>query len=75
MENNKENTELRKQKIKEYKRQEYIKNSDKIKARSKEYYYRKKKELGIPDKKDKYKIIIKKIDDFDDKDIFIVHFD
>jgi len=49
----------KKERIREYKRQEYLKNADKIKAKSKEYYYKKKKELGLPDKKDKYKIEIK----------------
>jgi hypothetical protein len=75
MENNISKEEERKKKIREYKKQEYIKNADKIKARSKEYYYRKKKEQGLPDKKDKYKIIIKRIDDFEDKSIFTLHFD
>jgi hypothetical protein len=76
MENSKEEKiKEKKEKIKEYKRQEYLKNSDKIKQRSKDYYYRIKKERGIPDKKDKYKITIKRIDDFEDKSIFTLHFD
>jgi hypothetical protein len=65
----------KKERIKEYKRQEYLKNADKIKARSKEYYYKKKKELGLPDKKDKYKIEVKHSKDYEDKSIFIVTFD
>ena len=65
----------KKEKIKEYKRLEYIKNAEKIKQRSKEYYYKKKIEQGLPDKKDKYKIVIKHIKDFSDDSIFIVNFD
>ena len=65
----------KKERIREYKRQEYLKNADKIKAKSKEYYYKKKKELGLPDKKDKYKIEIKYSKDYTDKSIFIVTFD
>ena len=67
--------EIKKHKIKEYKRIEYLKNADKIKARQKDYYYKKKKELGKPDKKDKYKIIVLRIDECEDKSRFTVHFD
>ena len=67
--------DIKKQKIKDYKRQEYIKNADKIKARQREYYYKKKKELGIPDKKDKYKVTILHINDCEDKSRFTVYFD
>lgn len=67
--------EIKKNKIKEYKRQEYIKNAEKIKARQREYYYKKKAELGIPDKKDKYKITVLRIEECEDKSRFTVHFD
>jgi hypothetical protein len=50
--------EEKKNKLKEYKRNEYLKNADTIKQRQKEYYYKKKIERGEPLKKDKYKISI-----------------
>lgn len=70
--------EEKKQKIKEYKRIEYLKNSESIKQKQREYYYRKKKELGLPDKKDKYKISILRYNDNLPEDVkkkFIVNFD
>jgi hypothetical protein len=66
--------EIKRNKIKEYKKSEYLKNAEKIKARQREYYYKKKIELGIPDKKDKYKITILRIEECEDKSRFTVHF-
>lgn len=50
--------EEKKQRLKEYKRKEYLKNAELIKKKQKEYYYKKKIERGEPLKQDKYKISI-----------------
>jgi len=68
---------IKKEKIKEYKRQEYIKNKEKIKQKSREYYYKKKEKLGIPNKKIKKNITVIHYDkvDEDQQKKFWIHFD
>jgi hypothetical protein len=50
--------EEKKKRLKEYKRNEYLKNAEIIKKKQKEYYYKKKILRGEPLKEDKYKITI-----------------
>ena len=70
--------EERKEKIRLYKKAEYQKNAEAIKARQREYYVKKKIERGEPLKEDKYKIKIFHIKDCktdEERKRFTVHFD
>ena len=70
--------EEKKEKIRQYKKQEYLKNAESIKARQREYYIKKKIERGEPLKQDKYKKKIyhlKDCENEEDKKKFTLHFD
>jgi hypothetical protein len=70
--------EEKKEKIRQYKRTEYLKNAETIKARQRDYYIKKKIERGEPLKNDKYKISILHINDCktdEEKKRFVVSFE
>lgn len=70
--------EEKREKIRQHKREEYLKNADAIKARQRAYYYKKKAEAGTPNKEDKYKIKVERLSEAttdEARQRFILHFD